>query len=86
MLAILNSFKTLIKAIDSLTAFHWALIVNYLIKPSEKLTQEERKELSVDPSLGTSGMTMDEVAEIRDMWRKHPLVERILEFIPNTVV
>jgi len=81
LIDVLNAFKSLIDATATLTASHWALINNYLIKPSARLSLDERKQLTVDPSVGTSGMTMEEVKDTRDMRRQHPLVMRVMECI-----
>jgi hypothetical protein len=45
---------------------HWALVKGYLIAPNQAESREQKGLHAVDPELGVSGMTFDEVKDIRD--------------------
>jgi hypothetical protein len=76
---ILSAYHSFTRSAASLTSTHWALIHNYLIKPSQKLSYDERLQLTVQPEIGTGGMTLDDVIAVREMRRNHPLVSKILQ-------
>lgn len=74
----LIQYKGLVKAAGHLTASHWSLIDNYLLKPSKKLSNTEHAHLTVDPEQGTSGMSMEDVKRIREMRRNHSIATRLI--------
>jgi predicted DNA-binding protein (MmcQ/YjbR family) len=72
----LVQYKALIKASSHLTASHWSLIDNYLLKPSKHLATTSH--LTVDPEKGTSGMSMSDVIQIREMRRNHAIAGNLI--------
>ena len=74
----LQAYKQVIKAISSLTTFHWTLIKNYLTKPSLQMAKAEKESLNVNPDVGTGGMSMEDVKGVRDMRRQHPVITKLV--------
>lgn len=81
ILETLVRYVDLIDAAAKLTATHWSLIVNYLIKPAQHLTPEVRNRLPVDPTKGVSDQGFENPQQIRDMRRHHPVVTPLVEAI-----
>jgi hypothetical protein len=79
--ASLVAYADLFHAAGKLTAMHWALIQNYLIKPAAKLSQAERARLPVPPDHGTGGQSPEETKAIRDMRREHPVLKKLIDGI-----
>jgi hypothetical protein len=77
----LSQYKALVKAAGHLTASHWSLIDNYLLKPSKQLSNTEHAHLTVDPETGTSGMSMADVVRIREMRRNHAIAGRLISCV-----
>lgn len=75
------AYAGLIKAVSHLTAIHWALIQNYLVKPSGQLTEGERQQLAVKPDAGTGGKTHEETKAIMEMRRRHPIIGKLITCI-----
>jgi hypothetical protein len=69
----LHAFGHLFEDTGGLTAFHWALIQNYLVKPAARLTPEQRAALPVSPDEGTGKHSHADTMRIRDMRRLHPV-------------
>lgn len=77
----LLQYKALVKAASHLTASHWSLIDNYLLKPSRQISATEYSHLTVNPEKGTSGMSMSDVQRIRDMRRNHTIASKLIKFV-----
>lgn len=71
----IGQFVKLADKIGTLTALHWTLISNYLIKPNRE--EEAQRRGAVDNTKGGSGMEFPELQEIRDMRRIYPQVENL---------
>lgn len=71
MIGVIAAFRDLHGAVAQLTAYHWALIQNYLVKPGKQLTDQERLDLPVRPDQGTGNNSHEATARIRDMRRQH---------------
>jgi len=74
---ILFSYKKLVHANAKLSAIHWALIQNYLVKAAADLTAEEKAKLSVAPDRGTGGKTHAQTQAIMRMRKEHPIFGKL---------
>lgn len=74
----LVAYRALVVAAANLTAMHWALIQNYLVKPAEKLSVEAKASMAVRPDIGTGGKSHAETEAIMHMRRRHPLVGKLI--------
>lgn len=81
-LTALNAYKRLVLAAAKLSAMHWALIQNYLVKPANELDQHKHRNLAVKPDAGTGGKTHKETKAIMEMRRRHPLIGKLINVIP----
>lgn len=79
--ASLRAYARVLHAAGKLTAMHWALIQNFLIKPAAQLSQAERASLPVSPEGGTGGKSHAETMGIRDMRREHPVLKKLFDGI-----
>jgi hypothetical protein len=70
----LIAYKDLVNACGRLSAIHWALIQNYLIKEAARLSPEEKLKLAVSPDQGTGGKTHAQTEAIMRMRRQHPVL------------
>jgi hypothetical protein len=77
--SILSAYAQLVKVAGQLTAFHWSLIQNYLVKAADNLSPTERANLAVKPESGTGGASHEQTRIIRDMRRTHPIVGKLIE-------
>lgn len=77
----LIAYKDLVNAAARLTAMHWSLIHNYLVRPARNLTPEERIKLAVQPDEGTGGASHAETEAIMNMRREHPIVWKLIEAV-----
>jgi hypothetical protein len=75
--ATISAFADLHHEVARLTAFHWSLIQNYLVKPAKRLTNEQRRAMAVDPEHGTGGMTHNGTLKIMRMRKDHPVITRL---------
>lgn len=87
---VLQAYTEVVAQAHKLTSRHWALIVNYLIRPSAKLSEEERAHMAVRPDGGTGKMGHDETYGISEMRSKHPIAGKLVECVkpsrvPTTV-
>jgi hypothetical protein len=72
----IDHYVKLVQKTGTLSAMHWNLIRNYLIKPNEE--EEIKKKGAVDNTKGGSGMEFPELQEIREMRRSFPQVNSLL--------
>ena len=72
------AYKVLVKAAAQLTATHWMLIQNYLVKASKDLTSAQRDRLPVKPDEGTGKASHEQTRRIMEMRRAHPLVSKLI--------
>jgi hypothetical protein len=72
------AYVDLVTAAGQLSATHWSLIANYLMKPMQHLTPEQLDQLAVKPSTGVSGNGLEEAEMIRDMRRAHEVFSRLV--------
>lgn len=79
------AYCNLIKAAGQLSAIHWSLIQNYLVKPVHNLTVGQRGNFAVDPSVGTGGKTHEETQGIMKMRREHPVAAKLIHAIEQTM-
>lgn len=77
----LIAYVELVEASGRLSAVHWALIQNYLVKAAAALTAEEKVKLSVSPDQGTGGKSHQDTEAIMHMRRRHPLIGKIASAI-----
>lgn len=79
----LRTYYDLLKKASSLTALHWTILTTYLARP---LKQDNVifQHNSVYNAQGASGMQFTEVAGIKDMRRKHPIIENIKHILSQT--
>lgn len=79
---VLAGYKGLFNAAAQLTAIHWALIQNYLVKPAASLTEEEKSKMAVPPDHGTGGKTHAQTEAIMKMRREDPAITKLLDCVP----
>jgi hypothetical protein len=81
--SIFMSFRNLVNASGNVTSIHWALVQNYVVKPSQELSIGEVEHLSVRPDIGSSGLSINDIASIRDLRRKHPIANKLCRCLPK---
>ncbi len=76
---VLSAYRKLIMASARLTAMHWTLIQNYLIKPAASLSDEDLANMVVRPDKGTGGMDHEDTKAIMRMRREHQVIGKLIE-------
>lgn len=84
--ASLMAYARLFHAAGKLTAMHWSLMQNYLIKPGAELSAEKKAGLTAPPEEGSGGMTHKITEGIMKMRREHPMVKKLVAPVPKALV
>jgi hypothetical protein len=71
------AYSKLFTEVGRLTSRHWALIINFLVKPMAQLTPEQFAKLPVKPNQGTGGASHGETERIMIMRKQHRASEKL---------
>lgn len=77
----LAAYRDIVVNAGKLTAMHWALIQNYLVKPSQQLSPEEKAKMAVSPDEGTGKASHAETEAIMRMRREHPHAWKLVDAV-----
>ncbi|MCA0457119.1 MAG: DUF1864 family protein [Chloroflexi bacterium] len=75
---VLVAYRNLVSEAGGLSAMHWALIKNYLIKPAAKMTEAEKAHMAVNPDGGTGKAKHSDTEKIMRMRHDHPTIGKFL--------
>jgi hypothetical protein len=81
----LDVYGELVRVAGQAAGIHWWLIMEYLIKQATRSSHEKLATLAVKPTQGTGGATLDRTERIRDMRRKHDLINKLLRAVEAVV-
>lgn len=78
-----KAYTDLVKASGEMSAIHWSLVKNYVIRAGEKLAEAEKTSLAVSDKAGLTGTSHQQLMQIMNMRRKHPLISKL--FVGNEI-
>jgi hypothetical protein len=79
VVAPLIAYRNLARAAKSLTSVHWAMIQNYVVRATEGLSDDQRRRLPINGSVGVSGRPLEETHHLMTIRRSHTVVERLID-------
>jgi hypothetical protein len=85
-LAVAAHYADLAEAHGKQAATHYGLIINFLERFAEGLSEEEQRRMPVRPNAGTGGMPHEETRLIMEMRRNHPVIGKLVrtaKSLPN---
>ncbi|MCB8978693.1 MAG: DUF1864 family protein [Ardenticatenaceae bacterium] len=73
----ITAYGELVKAAGEMSAIHWSLIQNYIVRPGKRLATEGSR-LAVSPEIGLTNTPHEKIKQIMEMRRNHPKINRLL--------
>jgi hypothetical protein len=77
----LFAFELVLRVIAGMTAYHWSLIQNYLVKVAKDLPPEVLAKMPVPPTRGTGRKSHEDTWKIVEMRREHPVAGKLVKSV-----
>jgi len=81
---VIDAYDALVKAAGEMSAIHWSLVKNYVIRAGERLDASGKTTLAVPHKAGLTGTSHGQLQQIMEMRRNHPIISKLFSKAKTT--